>query len=198
MAGTGNPGATAFDPSGCRIPGITSHTEVSEHEASNIRKATAKYLGAKPGRRTARFTYDWCLKLHREMFGDVWKWAGEIRTAPVNFGVPHHQIRTMLYDLMQDLPAWSNCDMVEQAARLHCRAVNIHPFRDGNGRWSRMLANIWLKLHSHPIVAWPESIGLVESPIRNEYIAAIQDAIHNGREKPLIELHRRYTRQSEA
>lgn len=60
-----------------------------------------------------------------------------------------------------------------------------------------MLANIWLKLHGHPIVAWPDAIGLVESPIRNEYIAAIQDAIHNARETTLIELHRPYIRQSE-
>jgi fido (protein-threonine AMPylation protein) len=30
---------------------------------------------------------DFFLKLHKEMFGDVWDWAGEIRTAELNFGV---------------------------------------------------------------------------------------------------------------
>jgi fido (protein-threonine AMPylation protein) len=33
------------------------------------------------------FDTDFFLKLHKEMFGDVWDWAGKIRTAELNFGI---------------------------------------------------------------------------------------------------------------
>jgi Fic family protein len=43
-----------------------------------------------------------------------------------------------------DIQAWEiKTDLLlEQAMRIHHRTVNIHPFENGNGRWSRMLANI--------------------------------------------------------
>ena len=46
--------------------------------------------------------------------------------------------------------------LLDQAVFLHHRAVAIHPFPNGNGRWSRLISNIWLKLHDQPIVRWPE------------------------------------------
>ena len=45
-------------------------------EAANIEKVVAKYLNVRPSKRSAKFTYEWTLKLHKEMFGDVWRWAG--------------------------------------------------------------------------------------------------------------------------
>ncbi len=33
----------------------------------------------------APFTYDWFLKLHIEMFGNVWDWAGKPRQIKENF-----------------------------------------------------------------------------------------------------------------
>ena len=75
---------------------------------------------------------------------------------------------------------------------LHHRAVHIHPFPNGNGRWSRMLASIWLWLHDHPPTHWPEETLGVESVARSECLAAIR-AADDGDYGPLIELHRRHT-----
>ena len=82
--------------------------------------------------------------------------------------------------------------LVEQAARLHHKAVAIHPFLNGNGRWSRMLANIWLKLHGSQPTFWPEESVGEASVLRAEYLAAVSaaDAMDYG---PLIALHRRHT-----
>ena len=66
--------------------------------------------------------------------------------------------------------------LLEQAVRLHHRAVRIHPFPNGNGRWARMLANIWLKRHGQPITAWPEETIGTRSVVRDEYLAAIRAA----------------------
>jgi len=84
-------------------------------------------------------------------------------------------------------------DLTEQATRLHHIAVEIHPFPNGNGRWGRMLTNIWLALHGSPIIGWPEeAIGTI-SPIRDQYIAALE-AADNGDLEPFVEMHRRYLR----
>jgi hypothetical protein len=61
-----------------------------------------------------------------------------------------------------------------------------------NGRWSRMLANIWLKRHNHPVTEWPEAVIGGESVERGRYLAAIR-AADDGDEGPLLELCRRYT-----
>ena len=162
-------------------------------ERQNILRATVKYLAAKPRKKTAPFTSAWCERLHREMFGDVWKWAGKIRDRDLNLGCPFAVVRENLANLLADLHSWSAFDMplVEQATRLHYRAVAIHPFENGNGRWSRMLANIWLKRNDHPIIRWPEETIGTESPIRSEYLSAIKLA-DKGDLEPLIAMHRRY------
>lgn len=189
------PGETPIDDiSGLKLKGVRTRKQLSLVEAENILKATVKYLAAKPSRRSAPFTLTWLLKLHREMFGDVWDWAGKPRQIDLNIGVVWHHVESDLQSLTTDLEFWEKNwpDVLEQAVYLHHRSVRIHPFINGNGRWARMLANIWLRLHNSPITRWPEeSIGTV-SPIRNEYLAAIRSA-DNGDMIPLLDLHRRFT-----
>jgi Fic-DOC domain mobile mystery protein B len=188
------PGETPIDDiSGLRIRGITTRRELSEAEATNIAKATLKYLAARPSRRSAKFDLPWCLKLHQEMFGEVWNWAGALRQQDgYSIGVAWHQIQDRLFELLQDLESWTGwMERIEQSARLHHRAVQIHPFPNGNGRWSRMLGNIWLKLHSEPIVNWPEKKIEETSEIRDRYIAAIKAADALDYE-PLLSLHKEF------
>ncbi|MDX1944316.1 MAG: mobile mystery protein B [Pirellulaceae bacterium] len=193
------PGETPIDAvSGLRIRGITTRRELSEFEAANIAHATLKYLAAPPSRRTARFTVGWCHELHAEMFGQVWEWAGVPRSRDgYSVGVPFHLIQPRLFDLLQDLESWTGfgMELVEQATRLHHRAVQIHPFQNGNGRWSRMLANVWLKLNRAPLIYWPERTIEDASEIRAQYIAAIQTA-DKGDYDSLLALHREYQEEA--
>lgn len=131
------PGETPIDDiSGLRIKGIATRPQLNAVEAENVLKATLKYLSSRPSRRSARFDVAWLLKLHREMFGDVWSWAGEIRACDLNIGIPFQQVRQELHVLADDLMTWREFkhDLVEQPTRLHFRAVRIHPFLNGNGR----------------------------------------------------------------
>ncbi|MCY2930620.1 MAG: mobile mystery protein B [Planctomycetota bacterium] len=191
------PGETPIDPSGLR-PALRKvvHTraQLNPLEADNIRAAIVKYLADTPNRRRAPFTLPWVLKLHKEMLGRVWSWAGRIRTVELNLGAPAWRIQTDLHELLQDLLAWEASAMppAEQAARLHYRAVHIHPFENGNGRWARLLANIWLKQHGQPLTIWPEEgITAATSPVRQHYLAALQ-AADGGDMGPLIDLHNRF------
>jgi Fic-DOC domain mobile mystery protein B len=191
------PGETPIDPSGLR-PAIRrvvhNRAQLNPFEAENVRLATVKYLARTPSRRLAPFTLEWVLKLHKEMLAKVWLWAGKVRTIELNLGSPAWRIATELHDLLDDLRCWESSSMtpVEQAATLHYRAVHIHPFENGNGRWARLLANIWLKQHGQAVTVWPEEgITGATSVIRDQYIEALKAADQYDMSL-LIELHNRY------
>jgi Fic-DOC domain mobile mystery protein B len=188
------PGATPIDDiSGLKVKRISTRAELAKAEAENIRKAFVKYMAAKPSRKIAPFNFTWSLRLHEEMFGDVWTWAGQLRKIDLNFGVRWDQVEGQLFSLFKDLPQWGQNGMAlsDQAVQLHHKAVFIHPFLNGNGRWSRLLANIWLKQNGAPEVQWPSDVG-ERSPVRREYLEAIHKA-DDGDLKPLTELHHRLT-----
>jgi Fic-DOC domain mobile mystery protein B len=188
------PGETPIDDlSGLKNKQRKSRREVAEDEAENIRQAIVKFLATKPTQRSAPFDYAWMLKVHRLMFGNVWTWAGELRQTETSIGAAPERIGEQLGGLCLDISHWDDkWPCIEQAATLHYRAVHIHPFVNGNGRWSRLLANIWLRRHGLPVIEWPEpNLGRVESDIRTEYIAAIQSADRSDM-GPLIDIHKRF------
>lgn len=189
-------GETPIDPSGLKgalRDTVKTRAELNVVEAENIRKPTVKYLAGWPTRKMAPFDYSWLLRLHREMFCDVWEWAGQPRTVGLNIGVAWQQVQPQLMALPKDLEQWQRhkTPLIEQAALLHHRAVWIHPFHNGNGRWARMLANIWLRLHKAALVRWPDQNIEAMSPIRDEYLATLR-AADTGDMEPLFDLHRRY------
>jgi Fic-DOC domain mobile mystery protein B len=187
-------GATPIDDiSGLKIS-VSSQAELNTAEARNIARAVVKYLSKKPSARTAPFDRKWLLKLHGEMFGEVWEWAGKLRTGgTLNIGVAAHRISEELQKLPGDLRYWEKTGMPisEQAARLHHRAVWIHPFPNGNGRWARLLADIWLNQQGAPFPVWPGDVGR-ESTVRKKYIAALRQADH-GDFTELLQLQEKFS-----
>jgi Fic-DOC domain mobile mystery protein B len=186
-------GATYNDDiSGLKLDTSKQYTlqEIYLYEAKNITKATLKYLSAKPDKKLAPFSFEWFLQLHFDMFGDVWDWAGKIRQVELSIGVKAYLVSTELKKLVDDLAFWEehkSFDLVETSARLHHRAVQIHPFKNGNGRWSRMLANIYLKQHGLEPTKWNENLLAKENPHRDSYIEALKEA-DNGDYRVLIKL----------
>ena len=53
------------------------------------------------------------------------------------------------------------------AARFHCFFEFLHPFRDGNGRTGRLMANFILLSKQHPVV-------IIRNEDRQEYISALR------------------------
>ena len=191
------PGETPLDDiSGLRIKWIKTRQQLNDAEFENLALAMEKYLARKPTRRMAPFTREWMLRLHGECFGRVWKWAGKIRTTDLNIGVPAQQIALVLEELAGYLAYWRESQvmsLVEQSVLLHYRSVHIHPFVNGNGRWARLLTNIWLMQCGGIVIDWPEeAIADTTSVIREEYISALKQA-DKGNLAPLTELHQRYS-----
>ncbi len=163
------------------------------YEAKNITKAILKYLSAKPNKKLAPFSYEWFLTLHKEMFGEVWDWAGKLRQVELSIGVKAYLVPMELKKLVDDLEFWDknkSFSIFEISARLHHRAVQIHPFKNGNGRWSRMLANIYLKQNGLSPTKWNEDLLAKENLKRDEYIEALKLA-DRGDYSKLIKLQKK-------
>jgi len=167
--------------------------DIYEKEAQNIANATIKYLSAPPSTKEAPFSYSWMIELHKEMFGEVWDWAGKFRKIELSIGIKAYLLSSELKKLCDDLEYWDRnktYDVFEIATRVHHRAVQIHPFQNGNGRWSRMLANIYLRQNGKMPVKWQEDLLAKDNPKRSEYIQALKDA-DSGDFEDLIEMHRK-------
>jgi len=182
------------DISGLKLSNGKAYTikEIYVAEANNIAIATIKYLSAPPSKKIASFSYEWLSILHKEMFGNVWEWAGKFRHVELSIGIKAYQVPTALKELADDIVYWDKnktFDIYETATKIHHRAVQIHPYQNGNGRWSRMLANIYLRQNGSMPVKWQEDLLSKENPKRDEYIKALKDA-DNGDYTNLIEMHK--------
>ena len=182
-----------LDTSGLKLSNSKSYTlkDLYTQEALNIANATLKYLSSEPTHKVAPFTYEWLLRLHEEMLGEVWEWAGKLRQCELSIGIKAYLISTELKKLVDDIEYWTKhktYGVVETAARIHHRAVYIHPFQNGNGRWSRMLANIYLRKNGLMPIRWQEDTLAKENPKRTEYIDALKMA-DKGDYSKLIEMY---------
>lgn len=85
-------------------------------------------------------------ELHRRMFGQVWKWAGEYsKENNQRIGSDSYMVAVDLRALMDEASYWmqnSSYPHDEIALRFHHRLTQIHPFPNGNGRFSRMAADL--------------------------------------------------------
>ena len=102
-------------------------------------------------------TVSFALQLHKRMFCDVWRWAGSQRRRQTNIGVAPAQIATQLKQTLDDAAYWHTNAVFtsdERAARIHHRLVAVHPFANGNGRWSRLFADLSLIATDQPAFTW--------------------------------------------
>jgi Fic-DOC domain mobile mystery protein B len=183
-------GATPIDPDeavGLRLTHITTQGELNRWEQENIVEALAWIEKTKP---TDILNEQFIKQLHKRMFGNVWKWAGQFRRSGKNIGVLWHQIPENIKNMCDDVPEWIQSQYEspeEMAVRFHHRLVWIHPFPNGNGRHSRLMANIFLEnvLHGSPFT-WGNQDLSNPNESRSRYINALQEA-DNGNLVPLLE-----------
>lgn len=85
-------------------------------------------------------------ELHRRMYAPVWTWGGRQRSRETNIGIAPGQISVAFRDALQDLRCrWEKVhDLTarELGISAHAALVHVHPFVDGNGRTTRLLADL--------------------------------------------------------
>jgi len=123
--------------------------------------------------------YGFMMELHRRMFGDVWTWAGTPRRRETNIGVTPHLIPSQSAQRLDDAKYWHAESVFgpdELAARIHCRLVSVHPFVNGNGRCTRLMADLYLTSIGAKAFTWGGTDLDVDGSGRAKYIAALVKA----------------------
>lgn len=177
---------------GLLIPTIATRGELDEFEQQNIEQAILWTLkrSFKP---EVILTEDFIRGVHKRMYGDIWAWAGEFRKTNKNIGVDKWQIGTELRYLLDDAKFWiqnKTYQPDEMAARFKHRIVSIHCFANGNGRHSRLMADIIIeKIFKQQVYTWGAANLVKGGDTRAAYLAAIKMA-DRGDIEPLIKFSR--------
>jgi Fic-DOC domain mobile mystery protein B len=170
--------ATPLTPEEMRelIPAhIAYRREVNEAEQENIARGQDWALGRRRDLLSEKFIKD----LHRHMLRDVWRWAGKFRTSERNLGIAHYEIPVALRQLLDDTQAWIEYKTYppdEIAVRFHHRLVQIHAFPNGNGRHSRLMADLLLMSLGGERFSWGSANLQDAGYVRRRYITALQAA----------------------
>ncbi len=154
---------------------VATRGDLNDAEQRNILKASRR---ARPT--VAELLDDLFLRsLHRTMFEDVWKWAGEYRSSEVNIGIDPILIPVEVRHLVEDAKTWADSETYppnELAVRFHHRLVQIHPFPKGNGRHGRLAADYLIQGLGHSAFTWGRKRQASDEAVRAAYIHALREA----------------------
>lgn len=131
------------------IPGLTCLGDIEYAETELLDALYEKVLTQE----WDTLVFDDIRQWHRQWLGNLYEWAGSLRTANMSKGAFHFaaagQLPGLVDDFEQgylqqfaDLPDMSDEEVVQYLAESHVEFILIHPFREGNGRISRLLLNV--------------------------------------------------------
>ncbi len=127
---------------------ITDPGEMDDVEAILLVKLYEKIFSYDNS--TLNLNFQTIIEWHRQWLGNVYSWAGSIRNVRVwkndfEFTVPlqiERQIQRFEDNFLShqlNLSKFTKEELVSFLARSHVELILIHPFREGNGRISRLL-----------------------------------------------------------
>lgn len=154
---------------------IAYRHELNAAEQTNILRGQAWALTHKRDVLTEPFLKS----LHKHMLGDVWRWAGKYRKTECNLGILYWEIPLEVRKLLDDTRTWIECSTFppdEIAVRFHHRLVFIHPFPNGNGRHSRLMADLLVMQMGGSRFSWGRESLRDAGEMRRKYISALQAA----------------------
>ena len=173
---------------GLLIKTISTRNDLDEFEQQNIESAVEWTL--KQNFKADRIlTIDFITEVHRRMFNKVWRWAGTFRNTNKNIGVDKFKIWEEMKKILDDCKYWIENETYtddEIAVRFKHRLVKIHPFPNGNGRHSRLSADILVShVFKQHVFSWGGAILTRPSESRKKYLEAIYKA-DQGNIQPLL------------
>jgi Fic-DOC domain mobile mystery protein B len=177
---------------GLLLKTITTQAELNEAEQLNIEEAVEWTLRKKFGVDDI-VSEVFCNELHRKMYSQVWRWAGVFRKTNKNIGVDKFQIPVELRMLIDDCKTWIEKKIYREdeiAVRFKHRIVSIHCYSNGNGRHSRLMADVIVShIFGGPVFTWGVANLVKAGEARKTYLRALK-AADKGSMKELIEFAR--------
>lgn len=133
------------------------------------------------------FTFDFYRSLHKRLFGDIYEWAGEIRTIDFSKGgtsfYPARELEFLSEAKFRRLQKMSEFRflpqnvLIDELTDFYNELNMLHPFREGNGRTQRLFFTLLLsRLGYHINFAECDTTALMTATI---YAAqGIRDFLH--------------------
>lgn len=117
-------------------------------------------------------TFDALSKIHQYLFDDIYKFAGQIRTINIAKGnfrfVPVMYLEAALANI-EKMPQSTFNEIIEKYVEMNV----AHPFREGNGRSTRIWLDMILKKELKKVVDWSKVdkenylLAMERSPIKD-------------------------------
>ncbi|HGZ70162.1 MAG TPA: cell filamentation protein Fic [Nitratifractor sp.] len=146
--------------------GIESEIELAKEE-ERISKLKAKKL-FESGRLDSleAGTFESLASVHRELFEDIYDFAGKVRSVNISKGNFRFAPITYLDDAInkiEQMPQSNFDEIIEKYVEMNI----AHPFREGNGRSMRVWLDMILKKELKRVVDW-------QSIARDDYLLAME------------------------
>lgn len=169
--------------------GITDSAALArEEEKLSKKKAVALFESGELDRLEAGTTAS-LMEIHRALFGEIYDFAGKLRTVNIAKGnfrfVPVMYLEAALQNI-DKMPASTFDEIVEKYVEMNI----AHPFREGNGRTIRIWLDCMLKKGIGKVIDWSRVdkedylLAMERSPIKDIEIKfllknALTDQIHD-------------------
>ena len=171
--------------------GIVSVEALGVSEFEGFLKAEIVYTERLTDR--TKFSVEYILQLHKLALGHLYSFAGDLRSVNMSkagfvFAAARYLPETMSQfekDVLSKLPDRYNntADLVRDIAIVHGELLFIHPFREGNGRTARIIANLMSRKQGHDALRF----DLIDEKRFPEYVTAVQKSALKDY-NPMIEL----------
>lgn len=160
--------------------GLQSVEEINLSEFERFLKAEIQLTENLSSR--TKFNASYILKMHKLSLGHLYSFAGKYRDVNLSkggFAFPASRFlpKTMLgleNEILLNLPNRYNSkdDLVKDIAKVHAELLFIHPFREGNGRAARILANLMSRKQGYDALKFE----LVTEKEFGNYVLAVQSS----------------------
>lgn len=169
------------------LPGLKTEQEINEHEFEGFLRAEI-YFTERLSEKT-KFNVKYILNLHKEALKNLYPFAGKLRDVNLSkggfpFAAAKYLPDTMLSFEKEILSDLKNTylqkeELVRDIAMVHGELLFIHPFREGNGRTARLLANLMSRKAGHGSLKFEK----VKEKEFDKYITAIQSCANKDYSK---------------
>jgi len=158
--------------------GLTDRTAIGLAEYEGFLRADIVLTEALQA--TTKFTLNYLLDMHRLALGHLYAFAGRYREVNISkggFAFPAARfLAASMQQFEQDwlrkpLPEEPNA-LLDLVGTVHGELLFIHPFREGNGRTARLLANLMLEQRGYQRLRWE----LIDEAAFPRYVAAVQQS----------------------
>lgn len=168
---------------------ITDSTELARMEEKISKKKAAELFENGYLDHYEAGTFQMLSAIHRYLFGEIYEFAGEVRT--VNIAKGNFRLAPVMYlkaaiENIEKMPQSTFEEIVEKYVEMNI----AHPFREGNGRSTRIWLDLILKKELNLVIDWSAVdkedylLAMERSPVKDieiKYILkqALTDKIAN-------------------